>query len=85
MYTYDNNTTIVPDGSHFGCDVDNDAAVLFCSLCRLLTETTSTFLKERSKVLGHDQRAHCVGCQRGNKALHGAGEIISRQYRFSVC
>lgn len=63
--------TIVADGSHFGSDVDDDPAVLLGFLRRLLTKTTSTFLKEGSKVLGHDQRTHCVGRQGGNNSLKG--------------
>lgn len=61
--------TVVADGSNFGGDVDDNAAVLLGFLCGLLTETTSTLLQEGGKVLGHDQRAHCVGRQGGNDAL----------------
>lgn len=53
--------TVVTNGSHFGGDVDDDAAVLLGFLCGLLTETTTTLLKEGGKILGHDQRTHCVG------------------------
>lgn len=61
--------TIVADGSHFGCDVDDDATVLLDLLCRLLTKTATTFLQQGGKVFRHKQRTHGVGSQRGYDAL----------------
>lgn len=61
--------TIVTNRSHFGSDIDDDATMLLGFLCGLLTETTSTLLKERGKILCHNQWTHCVGCQGGNDAL----------------
>lgn len=61
--------TVVTDGPHFGRDVDDDATVLLCLLCRLPTKAAATFLQEGGKVFCHNQRTHCVGGQRGYDAL----------------
>lgn len=52
--------TIVSNWSHFRCDVNNDPAVLFGFLCRLLTKSTTALKKEGGEILGHDQRTHCI-------------------------
>lgn len=54
--------TIVSNWSHFRCDVNNDPAVLFGFLCRLLTKSTAALKKEGGEILGHDQGTHCIGC-----------------------
>lgn len=61
--------TVVSNGSHFGGDVDDDAAVLPGLFCELRTKTTSALLKEGGEILGHDERTHRVRRQGGNYAL----------------
>lgn len=47
-------STIVADGAHFGCDVNDDATVLLGFFCGLLPKATTAFLQEGSKVFCHN-------------------------------